>query len=265
MATPFAPFKADRFSSTVPHYIEGRLNYPPRLIEQVAAALDLQPGDNVLDLGCGPGFLAIAFARLGYQALGLDPDKAMLEAARKLAAREGLNCAFGEGSSFDLSPSIGRFKLAVMGRSFHWMDRQATLLALDGMIDRDGAVALFDDRHIDCVENSWDGAINGVRERFGTRSDWKLLRDTLKVEPHAIVLLASPFSRVDVVGVLERRSLTIERAIDRALSYSGSSPAILGDRRSAFEEAVREALSPYAKDGRVTEVVEFTARVARRP
>jgi SAM-dependent methyltransferase len=265
MSTPFAPFKADRFSSTVPHYVEGRLNYPPRLIEHVAAALDLKPGDIVLDLGCGPGFLTLAFARLGCHALGLDPDKAMLKAAREHAQREGLNCAFREGSSFDLSPSTGRFKLSVMGRSFHWMDRQATLVALDGMIDKGGAVALFDDRHIDCAENGWDGAINAVREHFGTRSDWKLLRDTLNVEPHAIVLLASPFARIDVVGVLERRSLTIERAVDRALSYSGSSPAILGDRRPAFEEAVRKAVSPYAKDGRLTEVVEFTARLARRP
>jgi SAM-dependent methyltransferase len=213
MSTLFAPFRADRFSSTVPHYVDGRLNYPPRLIEHVAAALHLKPRQHVLDLGCGPGFLALAFAKLGHAVLGLDPDKAMLEAARDFAAKDGLACEFREGSSFDLSPALGRFKLACMGRSFHWMDRQATLAALDRMIEKDGAVALFHDRHIACAENGWDGAIDEVRERFGARSDWKNLRDVLKVEPHTVVLLASPFARIDVVGVVERGTLTIERAV----------------------------------------------------
>jgi SAM-dependent methyltransferase len=265
MSTLLAPFKADRFSSTVPHYVEGRLNYPPRLIERVAAALDVKPGERLLDLGCGPGFLAVAFAKLGCLALGLDPEKAMLVAAREFAAREGVHCEFREGSSFELSPALGRFKLACMGRSFHWMDRAETLAALNAMIEMDGAVALFHDRHIDCAENRWEKALDEVRDGFGTRGDLNNLRSALKVEPHMIVALASPFSLVDTVGLVERRTLGVERAVSRALSYSGSSPAAMGERRAAFESAVREAVSPFAKDGLLSEVVEFTAYIARRP
>jgi SAM-dependent methyltransferase len=265
MSNVFAPFKPDRFASAVPFYVEGRLNYPDRLITQVARAIGLRPGERVLDLGCGPGFLAIAFARLGCEVVGMDPDVAMLAAARQMAAEAGVACEFREGSSFDLSPAIGRFRLVTMGRSFHWMDRAATLATLAAMTEPDATVALFNDRHIACAENRWDGAIEEVRERFGTRSDWKAMRDTLDVEPHASVLLASPFGRVDILGVVERRSLPVERAVTRALSYSGSAPAVLGERRAAFEAAVREAVSPFAKGGILHEVVEFTALVGRRP
>ena len=54
------------------------------------------------------------------------------------------------------------------------------------------------------------------------------------------------------------------RAVTRALSYSGSAPAVLGERRAAFEAAVMEAVSPFARDGELTEVVEFTALMGRR-
>lgn len=47
-----------------------------------------------------------------------------------------------EGSSYDLGVRHGSFLLVVMGRSFHWMDRDATLRVLDRIIDPAGASVL---------------------------------------------------------------------------------------------------------------------------
>ena len=265
MSAPIAPFIPDRFSSTVPFYVEGRLNYPPRLIENVASWLGISPKDHVLDLGCGPGFLAIAFAKLGCTVTAIDPDRAMLAAGRELAAREGVSCSFQEGSSYDIGPALGRFKLVTMGRSFHWMDRPATLSALDRLVAEDGAIALFNDDEMRAKENRWVEALDEVRRRFERVDEFRASLKAGEVERHEIVLLASAFSRLENMGVIERRKLTAETALARALSYSSCSPEKLGERRPEFEGEVQATLSPFAVDGTLTQIVRFTALIARRP
>lgn len=265
MSPAIAPFLPDRFRSAVPFYVEGRLDYPRRLVANVAEWLGITPSDRVLDLGCGPGFLAIAFAELGCVVTGVDPDKAMLAAAKALAAKRGVRCEFREGSSYDLGPAHGPFKLVTMGRSFHWMDRAATLRALDAIIEPQGAIALFRDHHIKCRENNWVEAFEAARLSFEHRDEFTKLRKSGKIDGHETVLLNSAFARLDFLGVVEPRLLSIEALVARALSYSASSPEMLGGRRPQFEEAVREAVSPFAESGFLTELVEFSALIARRP
>lgn len=55
-------FVPHRFKSAAEYYVRGRLSYPPALISRVASLTGLTAQDRVLDLGCGPGFLAVAFA-----------------------------------------------------------------------------------------------------------------------------------------------------------------------------------------------------------
>jgi len=66
-------FEPRRFRTSVRYYIRGRLSYPEKLIERV------------IDLGCGPGFLAVAFAPHVQKVIGVDPEPAMLEAATTYA------------------------------------------------------------------------------------------------------------------------------------------------------------------------------------
>jgi SAM-dependent methyltransferase len=265
MPTHIAPFVPDRFRSTVPFYVEGRLDYPRRLIADVATRLAITTGARVLDLGCGPGFLAIAFAELGCAVMGMDPDQAMLAAAKELAAKRGVVCEFREGSSYDLEPALGPSSLVTMGRSFHWMDRAATLAALDALIEPRGAVALFRDYHVECRENEWVEAFEATRREFEDRDEFTKLRKSGSIDGHETVLLDSSFSFLEIIGVVERRSIGIDALVARALSYSASSPEKLGNRRPKFETAVREAVSRYAENGFLTELIEFSALVARRP
>ncbi|MFZ5774058.1 MAG: class I SAM-dependent methyltransferase [Thermodesulfobacteriota bacterium] len=54
------------------------------------ARLRLEPGWRVLDVGCGPGTLALPLARAGHPVTGLDYSAAMLAELDRLAAGEGL-------------------------------------------------------------------------------------------------------------------------------------------------------------------------------
>ena len=95
--------------------------------------------------GCGPAMLAGRPSRWRpAEVTAIDPEPEML----RIAEAEFGGCrdriSFMRGSSDDLSPALGRFRLVTMGRSFPSMDRVETLRRLDEMIAPRGAVVLFD-------------------------------------------------------------------------------------------------------------------------
>jgi len=54
-------------------------------------------GKDVLDLGCGGGYMAEALARRGVRVTGVDPSLASLEAAQKHAQAQGLDIIYRAG------------------------------------------------------------------------------------------------------------------------------------------------------------------------
>jgi ubiquinone/menaquinone biosynthesis C-methylase UbiE len=67
--------------------------------EHLVDTADLHAGWRVLDVATGSGNAAIAAARLGTQAVGVDYVPALLERGRKRAAAEGLDVELVEGDA----------------------------------------------------------------------------------------------------------------------------------------------------------------------
>jgi SAM-dependent methyltransferase len=246
-----------RFRTTVPFYNRYRQPYPRRLIDWVVERTGLEPGGAILDLGCGPGTLAVLFAGAGMNVTGVDPEPAMLEEAR----RNGPGVTFLEGSSFALPAGIGPFRLAAMGRSFHWMDREATLARLDGLIAPGGAIALFDDKHPRTVENRWRRTLDEIGRKYGRGEEAHIVeRDSGRYRTHESYLLNSPFADLERVAVIVRRTLSVDDIVGLAFSLSTSSPAKLGERIGTFESDLRAALPEPG----YTEIAEMSALIARR-
>ncbi len=254
------PFDPDRFRTAAPYYEQGRVAYAPALIRRVAKVCGLRTRHRVLDLGCGPAPLARLFAPLAAEVVAIDPSPDMLQAART-AAGEAANIRWDRGSSYDLGPAQGRFFLVVMGRSFHWMDRVDTLNRLDGMIDAGGAVALFHDTHRAVPDNAWLERWHDVRRRYEPLDAPHHGPDWVR---HEAVLLDSPFSRIEHFGVIERRSVTVETMVARALSMSSTSAGRLGERAEAMAGELRATLATLEAAGGLTEVVMTGALVAWR-
>jgi len=81
--------------------------------ELLTDRLGLDPGDlRALDIGCGGGFLAEEFARLGCQVVGVDPSTVSIETARRHAAGAGLDVDYRVGSGERLPVGDGEFDLA---------------------------------------------------------------------------------------------------------------------------------------------------------
>src|SRR5712675_2074900 len=66
---------------------------------------------DALDAGCGTGFLSLELARRGHRVTGVDFAPAMLAAARRKAAAQGLSVHFEEGDAEQLPFPPGSFDL----------------------------------------------------------------------------------------------------------------------------------------------------------
>ena len=100
--------------------------------------LDPQPGERVLDLGCGTGRLAAAIAAAGAEVVAIDSDPAMIERAREqFPSRQFPNLhsanlhfeqADGERLDQDGERWGGPFDAVCSNAALHWMTRPEAVL-----------------------------------------------------------------------------------------------------------------------------------------
>lgn len=98
-------------------------------LRQLVAASGAGSDDTVLDVACGPGIVACAFARVARHVTGVDVTPAMLDQARLLADSQGLtNLTFERGDVERLPFADGMFSLVVSRFAFHHFPDPAGVL-----------------------------------------------------------------------------------------------------------------------------------------
>ena len=107
----------------------------------------VKPGGRILDIGCGAGREALAFARAGFHVVGIDVAPRMIEAARANAEREGLNITFRVQSATDLDERPGAFDAAYWAGSYQHVPGRAlrveTLRRIGRALVPDGVLILM--------------------------------------------------------------------------------------------------------------------------
>ncbi|WP_431925488.1 class I SAM-dependent methyltransferase [Nonomuraea jabiensis] len=256
----------DLFGGAAPYYARYRPGYGHAAMEHLAETFGAD--SRVLDLGCGPGTIAIPLARRVRAVLAVDPAREMLAEGRRLA--EGVaNIAWLQGDSTVLR-ALPPFEQVVMGRSFHWMDRRSVLAELDELLPAGGAVALVGPARQPGEPwqpdaQPWQPVERRVCEEFGL--DIRTAADSFRAtgEHHHDVLAASPFGRVESRVFSRRLAWDVDGLVGLQLSYSYSSPARLGDRLPTFVETLRRALLADNPAGRWEQELVSEVLVARRP
>ncbi len=253
-----------RFDSTAPYYARYREPYPPSFFREVALRLGLQgpgavPGNaRLIDIGCGPGLLAVGFAPFVRSSVGVDVETEMLEAARVEAARAGVRVELMQARIEDLPAGVGVFQVVTIGRALHWFDRDAALAVLERIVAENGWIAICGTRAFGAAIDGLDGKFHEIRRAWSTSPD-----ETCYHINYEEWFRGSRFRKVDDVEVSETHQVTIPDLIGRALSMSTTSPQVLGDRRPAFEAAMREALEPLSIGGVFDERVTALAMILR--
>jgi SAM-dependent methyltransferase len=217
---------------------------------------------TVLDLGCGPGTVAIPLAGRVRAVLAVDPDEEMLAEGRRLSAGVP-NIRWLSGDSTTLR-ELPAFDHIVMGRSFHWMDRRTVLAELDELLPPGGVVALIGPPR-DVEDGPWEPAMRRVRDEFGVNTFTASNSFQATGEHHDDVLATSPFSDLDSTVYENRRTYDLDAVLGLQLSYSYTAPARLGDRLESLTEAARKALLAHNPSGRWEQRTLTEVLIARRP
>src|SRR5688572_13903775 len=92
---PFVHMKAAQRQNFASFAAVELLTTPPAA--KLVRFAGIQPGQRVLDVGCGTGVVAITAARLGAQVTGVDLTPVLLETARENATLAGVSIEFHEG------------------------------------------------------------------------------------------------------------------------------------------------------------------------
>lgn len=115
-------------------------------IRLVREAAGIGADDTILDVACGPGLLACAFARSARHVTGIDLTPAMIEQARSLQRAEGLaNLSWHLGDVAALPFPAGSFSVAFTRYSFHHLlDPRRVLAEMVRVTEPGGRVVVVD-------------------------------------------------------------------------------------------------------------------------
>lgn len=254
------------FSGTAAFYRRGRLPYAPGLEDLLAWVLDLDGRGRLLDLGCGPGTVALRLAGLFDEVVGVDPDPGMLaEAARGAADLEVADkVRWVRARAEELPAGLGDFTVVTLAQSFHWMDRERVAATVRGMLRPGGALVHVSDlkgetRAVDGLPNppvpraAIDGLVRGCLGPVRRAGRGLLPRGTPSCEDAVLAGagFAGPYHHVVPGGQAMVR--TWDDVVAEVFSMSFSAPHLFGDRLAGFEADLRRLLRDASPSGRFSE------------
>jgi len=112
----------------------------PRILDNMVEISEVRPDARVLDVACGPGFVAFAFAPKCRSALGIDATDRLVARARADAARRGIsNVGFALGDVERMPFPDGAFDLATCRFAFHHFAHPREVLAEMARVLKQGA------------------------------------------------------------------------------------------------------------------------------
>jgi ubiquinone/menaquinone biosynthesis C-methylase UbiE len=114
--------------------------------EVLLAASGAGPEDTVLDVACGPGLMACAFARVARHVTGIDLTPAMIEQAKVMQQADALtNLTWHVGDVQRLPFADASFSLVFTRYSFHHLlDPKAVLAEMVRVCSNGGRIVVVD-------------------------------------------------------------------------------------------------------------------------
>jgi ubiquinone/menaquinone biosynthesis C-methylase UbiE len=110
----------DQFTRQAEPFAQARAIRSPEALDRIVQMAEAGADDTVLDVACGPGLLACAFARVVRHVVGVDITPAMLDQARKTQAEQGVdNVTWQLGDMLSLPYPDQHFSIVVSRFAFH--------------------------------------------------------------------------------------------------------------------------------------------------
>jgi ubiquinone/menaquinone biosynthesis C-methylase UbiE len=197
--------------------------------------------DTVLDVACGPGIIACAFAEVAEAVIGIDLTPAMLDEARALQAERSLrNVSWIEGDVTALPFADNSFSIVVTRYTFHHFLSPEAVLGEMARVCRPGGRVVVSDV-------TPEPAKSAAYDRFET------LRDPSHTHALPLDTLRGFFARANLRQV-EMESFRREMEFDFLLSSSYPNPGDAERMREMIEGDLGKDemdLGAHVKDGKI--------------
>ena len=127
-----------RFTDAAREYDRYRPRYPRTLLDWILKTSGTRRGACVADIGCGTGIATRQFSRRGFDAVGIEPNAAML----RRALRRG-GARYRTGSAVRTGLPKRSVDLVICAQAFHWLDVPRTLREFRRILRPGGWCAVF--------------------------------------------------------------------------------------------------------------------------
>jgi SAM-dependent methyltransferase len=200
--------------------------------------LGLQPGQRVLDVGCGSGVVTRDMARRvspSGRAVGIDPSVEFLTIARDLARQDGLDgvAEFREGSALALPFGDGEFDVALAATVLvHVPGGDGAVPEMARVVRPGGRVGIF--------EFDGDSLLVSHPDRTLTRRIVAALSDHAAVDGWLVRRLPGLLTQAGLTHVAARAFLPLEREPDGFYARAAVRAAEVAAQTGAITQAERE-------------------------
>jgi trans-aconitate methyltransferase len=206
----------------------------------VLALLDPQPGEHILDLGCGDGVLTKRIADLGCKVVGVDSSPDFVAAARKL----GLEVIERNAANLNFDPV---FDAVFSNAALHWMKDADMVLAQVARALRPQGRFVAEMGGHDCVKTIQAALIDELDRRGHAghaANPWYFPT----VEDYGARLAAAGFD-VRYIALIPRPTPLPGDLMGWLATFSGSFTAVLPHaERQDYLECVRQRIRPHLCD-----------------
>jgi SAM-dependent methyltransferase len=269
---PLAPeYSPELFRGTAEYYARFRPDYPAVLLEASRAAVRLDQAGAMLDLACGTGEVALAFADSVEEIWAIDLEPEMIAMARRKAAVRGIErIRWRVGRAEDAELPERHFGLVATGRAFHRLDRP---LIARRCLDWLRPGGCFVDLGADSAglfqpSEPWLAAAARIYRQWLPRAARAGTGIPAADAPRATtetVLREAGFSGVAKYEFPVRRIWEVEQFIGYLCSTSYSSVQFWGPAWDGYARQLRETLAGFTVGGCLTETISSYYVVGKKP
>lgn len=128
------------WGKTSSDYSKWRPNYPDRFFHALALFGVGLPGQRILDLGTGVGFLALRFAQSGSNVTGVDISREQIEEARRRAASLGVTADFRIAHAEETGLPAASFDAITASQSWLYFDKERAIPEVRRMLRAGGVL-----------------------------------------------------------------------------------------------------------------------------
>ncbi len=134
------------FSKISNTYQSGRKGYVSKVFLDILGFSKTKKSGIILDVGCGTGLSTFYFAKKGYNIIGLDIGKELLDKA-KFYTKNFSNAKYLLGSFEKIKLKPNYFDLIISGQAFHWLNPKVAYKKSAHILKKGGSLAIFAKYH----------------------------------------------------------------------------------------------------------------------